>query len=493
MAAALTVAVPSMVYTATLMTENAFYPLFLCAALAMVLWLERPTRLRTAIVLGVCLVAYLTRQQAVALLPALLTAPLLVGREGRIPSLRAHVRAGRRGARSGSSSSSWRRGRSPLGRLRRLRGGGPRRLLGRERWPSGSCTTSVSSSLSLGVIPFAALLLLALMVRGGLTERDRIFVAAAAQPVLLARARGGVFASEQTFRIEERNMFYVAPLFFDRAARLDRARPAATPAGDCVGSATSPSGSRSAIPYDDFIGLNAVSDTAALLPLGWLVEQGLALSDAGLVVLAGAVVTGLAFLFVPRRYALALPALVLVYFAVSQYPIVDEHRYRSAQHLFGGITMKHRDWIDRSVGRDADVACSVDRHLDEFTIWENEIFNRSIGDIYTTGPAVSRGSSADASLDRPEAPVTCRGPTEVACRCRSCSPMQPGSSGAPWSAKTGSSAWFSIASTARCGSWRSSTGSIRRTRGRGSASRTRATTARGHAGSRAAERLGVVR
>ena len=77
-AAALTVAVPSMVYTATLMTENAFYPLFLAAALAMVLWLERPTPLRTAVVLGVSLVAYLTRQQAVALLPALLTAPLYV-------------------------------------------------------------------------------------------------------------------------------------------------------------------------------------------------------------------------------------------------------------------------------------------------------------------------------------------------------------------------------------------------------------------------------
>ena len=33
----------------------------------------------------------------------------------------------------------------------------------------------------------------------------------------------------------------------------------------------------------------------------------------------------------------------------------------------------------------------------EFAIWENEIFSRSIGDIYTTGPAV-RGSGAEASL-----------------------------------------------------------------------------------------------
>src|SRR5206468_4317174 len=42
-AAALTVTVPSMLYTGTLMTENVFYPLFLTVALVLVLMLERPT------------------------------------------------------------------------------------------------------------------------------------------------------------------------------------------------------------------------------------------------------------------------------------------------------------------------------------------------------------------------------------------------------------------------------------------------------------------
>src|SRR5205823_3979051 len=41
-AAALAVAIPSMVYTGTLMTENAFYPVFLTVVLALVVWLERP-------------------------------------------------------------------------------------------------------------------------------------------------------------------------------------------------------------------------------------------------------------------------------------------------------------------------------------------------------------------------------------------------------------------------------------------------------------------
>ena len=42
-----------MVYTGTLMTENAFYPIFLTAALALVLMLERPTWQRQLLVLGI--------------------------------------------------------------------------------------------------------------------------------------------------------------------------------------------------------------------------------------------------------------------------------------------------------------------------------------------------------------------------------------------------------------------------------------------------------
>src|SRR5207247_1128448 len=49
--AALTVAVPSMLYTGTLMTENVFYPLFLVVALALVAMLERPTPLRQVVLL----------------------------------------------------------------------------------------------------------------------------------------------------------------------------------------------------------------------------------------------------------------------------------------------------------------------------------------------------------------------------------------------------------------------------------------------------------
>src|SRR5690348_15841879 len=75
-AAALAVAIPSMVYTGTLMTENAFYPVFLTTLIAFIAWLDRPSVVNTLAPIGLCLVAFLTRQQAIALAPAILTAPL---------------------------------------------------------------------------------------------------------------------------------------------------------------------------------------------------------------------------------------------------------------------------------------------------------------------------------------------------------------------------------------------------------------------------------
>ena len=53
-AAALALLIPSVLYTGMLMTENAFYPLFLLTALVLVLTLERPTPLRQLILLGLC-------------------------------------------------------------------------------------------------------------------------------------------------------------------------------------------------------------------------------------------------------------------------------------------------------------------------------------------------------------------------------------------------------------------------------------------------------
>src|SRR5262245_64947214 len=77
-AAVLAMSVPTLLFAGMLMTENAFYPAFLLASLAMVLWLEKPDLRRTLFLFGAFVLAYLTRAQAVAILPAIATAPFLV-------------------------------------------------------------------------------------------------------------------------------------------------------------------------------------------------------------------------------------------------------------------------------------------------------------------------------------------------------------------------------------------------------------------------------
>src|SRR5581483_11825429 len=83
--AVLTVAVPSTFYAGTVMTENAFYPNFLVLALALATAIDARNLRSVLVFLAVLVVAYETRAQAVAVLPAALTAPPLVAALGRRP------------------------------------------------------------------------------------------------------------------------------------------------------------------------------------------------------------------------------------------------------------------------------------------------------------------------------------------------------------------------------------------------------------------------
>jgi hypothetical protein len=92
-----------------------------------------------------------------------------------------------------------------------------------------------------------------------------------------------------------------------------------------------------------------------------------------------------AFVLVPGRLALALPALVLLLYAVTL-PAIENGRHgvrmASLGALFQGITTGTRDWVDQAVGRDAEVAFLWSGRSDAFTLWQNEFFNRSVGPVY---------------------------------------------------------------------------------------------------------------
>ena len=204
------------------------------------------------------------------------------------------------------------------------------------------------------------------------------------------------FASIPTVqRIEERNLFYVAPFFLIALllwARLGAPRRLPWAVVVALGSGALVA----AIPFVRFIGLTATSDTFALLPWWKLQEHVITLHQVRPIATVCALAAGALFLVVPRRYALVLPLLVLVYFAAEQRPIESRTTLASRGALFQGIRGVQPDWIDRAVGRNADVAAIWTGKPDVHVIWENEFFNRSVGPILDTGAAIPGGLPSTA-------------------------------------------------------------------------------------------------
>ncbi len=403
-AAALSVAIPSMLYTGTLMTENAFYPVFLLGALLLVLTLERPTRVRQVLLLAACGFAFATRAQAVALVGAALIAPVvhgLIERDvRRVPrrfaTLYGLTAAGAVLALVGTLA----RGRSPLSLLGAYRAATDR----------GYSLTEIARyilwhvaelDLALGVVGLAALIAMWLAPRST-SAGARAFSAATLSITVLLVVEVGAFASMQSFRIEERNDFYVAPFaliaLLGLAARDDvvtgarRVRLAAALVAGIL---------PLALPFAKFVNSSAVSDTFGLLPWWWLQDQGIHFHSLRLVAL-GVGLAAAAFIFVPRWLAFVPVALVAVYFVLAS-AVVENGRHgirqASAGGLFAGIRLPHPDWIDRRVGRAADVSFVWHYAGETRPLWNNEFFNRSVGTVYTVdGP-----DPADGGL--PETPV----------------------------------------------------------------------------------------
>lgn len=182
-------------------------------------------------------------------------------------------------------------------------------------------------------------------------------------------------------------MFYVAPLFLIALlAWIERGmpRPARAVAICAVVAAALPG----ALPYHQLIGTSAEADTLALMPLWWLQEAVVSPGTIGVVVVIAAAALGLVFLTISPRYALVLPALVLLWFAFATERIERfDHGFPKASvgALFQGMTTSRRDWIDAAVGRNASVAflySGKDPTLQPLPLWENEFWNRSVGPVY---------------------------------------------------------------------------------------------------------------
>ena len=387
--AALALAIPSMLYTGTLMSETVFYPIFLAVALTLVLALERPTPRRQLLVLGACLVAFLARTQAIVLLPAVATAPIAVGwldRRGRRALADFRLLYGALAAAVVAVLAvQLARGHSPYDVL------GTYSVTGHAHYSPGEVLRWLlfhvaELDLYLGIAPFAALLVLGAIGRS-LDRPLRVFLAAAIPLSAWLILEVATFASTWSSRVEERNMLYVAPLFLIALlAWIERGmpRPRRATAAAALVAATLPG----TLPYDRLVSESAKSDTLALLPLWWLRESVVSSATIPLLVVLVALAIAAACVFLSPRWALALPLVVAVWFVFTTERVEDfDHGFHESSKgaLFQGITTGKPDWIDRAVGRDADVAFvfSGKNPTDQpLTLWENEFFNRSVGRVY---------------------------------------------------------------------------------------------------------------
>jgi glycosyltransferase involved in cell wall biosynthesis len=387
-AAAFAVGIPSMIYAGTLMTENAFYPIFLWLAFALVVALERPTIRNQLVVLLICVLAFETRAQAVSLVVAALTAPLVLawierGRPRRLKAfapLYGTVAAGVVLVAIVEVA----RGRSPvdvLGSYSKTSSGSY------HVWPVIRWLVLHVAELDLAVfvLPFAALIVLVANARH-LDRRLRVFSAAAVSLTAWLVLEVSAFASEYSHRVEERNLFYLMPLFvIALLAWIERGQP--RPPRAAIVAAGVAAALPGAIPFLSLLNITAQSDTLGLQPW-WYLGDGLAgRNSVALVAVLVSLALGAAFLWLPARHAPLLPVLVAVGFLATWLPLqLWTHSFpRLASSSYRqGIGTAQRSWIDAAVGRDAHVAL-LWTGGNELSAWENEFWNRSVDRVYTIG------------------------------------------------------------------------------------------------------------
>ena len=403
-AAFFAVAIPSMAYTNTLLSENAFYPAVMAAAAALVLLLERPTLLRQIAFFAFTLLAFLARAQGVILLGAFVIALAIVCLSNAWTGRRFNGRAFLQDVlRFRVSLAILALGVVAVVGYEVARGRPVRTILGTNagvtsmHHPLGPMLRWILEhfgelDLYLGVIPFIAMIVI---VGVGLARREstpalRSFAASSVGLVVVFVATAGIYATDfQGRRIEERYMFEIAPLFFVALmAWIERGLPR-PPARTGVGVALG-AGLAALVPYDQLITTDVVHDAFALVPLFAQETAGrLTPASIGPAVGAAAIAGAIVAAIVRPRVAWILPALVLVYYGyIEVRPVQLWINQASRNAIGGGITVR-RDWIDRRVGPDTNTALLVNGGFlsGALPYWENEFFNRSVRTVYTlAGP-----------------------------------------------------------------------------------------------------------
>jgi hypothetical protein len=395
-AAVLAVEIPSMAYSATIMSENLFYPVFLFAVLAIVRALEEPSRGRQLAAFGVIAVAVLTRMEALAFIPAYLTAIGVAGwAEARtehsddwISRLKAYRFTG--GLVVGLASAAL--------IFQFVRGKAVTDLLGAydvvlskyslADAPKWFVYHLADLDLYVGVGPFVAAIVLAMNVlRGEEQVRPvRTFVAVSLGVVFWFTALAAAYATQApAVRLHERYLFYVVPLLLIALFVWVERRPGIPTLAAAVAALTA-AALPATIPFDLVVNRNMQASTPGLVPWGGFNRMLVAPPHAWAIALCVGIVMALAFLTLRRGALMAWTSCVILVFGVTGFFVAARHSAISRGAASWGAS-NPRDWIDRTVGPDSEVAViwtgRRGRGLEgRYAIWENEIFNHSLGPVY---------------------------------------------------------------------------------------------------------------
>lgn len=397
LAAALAVGIPSLMYTGNVMTENAFYPATAFFVLALIRALERPTVLRQLLVFAAIAVAFLIRVQAVTFVAILLASLVLVV---LLDAMAAPERSAARRLRA-SAFRFWPTA-AVLGAAvvavvvrQALRDQPLEGILGAYRgvttWQYDPAEIGhwflyhvAELDILLGVLPFAALIAVVLVGLRPAAEREqRIFAAVALAVASVFVIVGAAYATDEgAARIVERNVFHLAPVAFVSLAawvspRFPRPWWAVAPAALLAGSLTL------ALPVNQFLSATSVHSTSGLLPIWRWRDRLFSPESIDEVVFVAAAAGALLFAIVPRRVAVILPISVLLFYAAANRPVEGFTNGASVSAFVAGIGSGPRDWVDRAVGRDADVATFWYAGSNAYPYWHAQFFNRSVNRTYT--------------------------------------------------------------------------------------------------------------
>ena len=424
-AAALTLALPAFVYTDALMTENVFFPVLVLALYALALALERPTLPFQVFVICTLGLAVAVRVQAIVLVPIFVTALVLkilldLRSSGTRLGIRPAVSAARPYAPSlvlilaaAAAYALWKaaQGVSITTGLGAYAGTGSNVYSARDafRWV---VYHFAELTLLVGVIPVSAFIVLfglAWAKRSGFEPAERAFLATTAAAVVWLVIEVGIFASRFSLRIEERNMFDVAPLLLLAFVLwLHRGMP--RPPSLTAVAAFVPVALLLTLPLESLLNISILSDTFGLIPF-WRLATRLSggVNDVRIVLAAGALAAGIAFAALPRRIAAPLTVGAVAAFLIGSSYSVFGAVQGFARGLDGFTGATNRSWIDDAVPANEQVAFlfggAVDPSAEAKILWETEFWNRRLSSVYDLGQSdgqalPSLAASADPRTGR---------------------------------------------------------------------------------------------